>query len=141
MKASFILDNSISARPKPFFGNSIVKTTTECGLDPNADDEEVITLAHRKYAILVTTDAKFVHKCKAFQGRHRCMSGLVVLPDGEEIQIKILRDLKEGRKHLSYPQLDPVTWGLVRRENMLVRTRASGDPVVSELCSCPWNSD
>jgi predicted nuclease of predicted toxin-antitoxin system len=139
MKASFILDNSISARLKPLFGNAIVRTITECGLAPNADDGEVIALAFNKSAIIVTTDAKFVQKCKAFQGRHRCMSGLVLLPDGEETQVRILRDLKNGRKKLSHPKLDPVTWALIRSENMLVRTQASGHPTVSELCACPWS--
>lgn len=39
---------------KPDFRDGVTETTLECGLEPHADDMEVIDLASKRHAILVS---------------------------------------------------------------------------------------
>jgi hypothetical protein len=62
----FLLDHMVVGL-KPDFRESVTETTLECGLKPHADDMEVIDLALRRHAILVTVDVKIIQKCKDYQ--------------------------------------------------------------------------
>jgi antirestriction protein ArdC len=93
----FLLDHMVVAL-KPDFRDGVTETTLECGLEPHADDMEVINLASRRHAILVTVDVKIIKKCRDFQDRSSrgCLYGLLMLPDGILIQRRILEDIKTG---------------------------------------------
>lgn len=94
----FLLDHMVVGL-KPDFRESVTETTLECGLKPHADDMEVIDLALRRHAILVTVDVKIIQKCKDYQDRSArdCLYGLLMLPDGILIQRRIrTRDKEPG---------------------------------------------
>jgi hypothetical protein len=140
-KAHFILDNNVK-HLKQSFPKGTAKTSVEYGLQPNADDLEVIEVAWKKKTVLVTTDVAFEAKCGKFQWqRNACMYGLLLLPDGKEHQERILEDIRKGRKvfrHRHYQR--SVTWNDIREDNMSVNARVPGHPEVKELCDCEWKS-
>jgi hypothetical protein len=120
----------------------VTETTLECGLKPHADDVEVIDLALRRHAILVTVDVKIIQKCKDYQDRssRECLYGLLMLPDGILIQRRILEELRTGAKQMRHARYDrPLTWADVHDDNLLVKAHKSGDPDVEELCNCAWD--
>ncbi len=137
MNVPFLLDSSLSESLKTLFPGGNAQKTNACGLSQNADDIDVIDLAYARRAVLVTTDHGIVTKCKAFQKQHDCMYGLLILPNGIEVQRHILGDLRKERKKLRFHKLNqPLTWAKIRDYNFLVRTQLSGHPHVSELCDC-----
>jgi hypothetical protein len=137
MNVPFLLDSSLSVLLKSSFRGATVEKITECGLQQNADDMDVIDLASRRRAILVTTDNGIVDKCKAYQKQHGCLYGLFLLPDGFENQRRILDDFKGKRKRLRFHKIDqPLSWAKIRDYNFLVRAQLLGHPHVLELCDC-----
>jgi hypothetical protein len=127
---------------KTDFREDVTETTLECGLKPHADDMEVIDLASRRHAILVTVDVKIIQKCKDYQDRSSrgCLYGLMMLPDGILIQRRILEELRAGTKQMHHSRYDrPLTWADIHDDNLLVKAHRSGDPDVGELCKCPWD--
>lgn len=137
----FLLDHMVVGL-KPDFRESVTETTLECGLKPHADDMEVIDLALRRHAILVTVDVKIIQKCKDYQDRSArdCLYGLLMLPDGILIQRRILEELRAGTKQMRHSRYDrPLTWADVHDDNLLVKAHKSGDPDVEELCKCAWD--
>ncbi len=60
MKVPFLLDASLSESLKALFPAGNVEKTTACGLSQSAEDMDVINLAQRKGAVLVTTDQAIV---------------------------------------------------------------------------------
>jgi hypothetical protein len=73
---------------------------------------EVIDLAAIRHAILVTADIRILPKCKSYQDRSKdCLYGLQLLPDGIEIQRRLLSDLRQGTKQMRHARYDyPLTW-------------------------------
>ena len=138
----FLLDHAVLAL-KPEFREGITETILDGGLKPDADDMEVIELAAKRHAILVTTDIRILPKYKSYQDRSKdCLYGLLLLPDGIEIQRKLLGDLRQGTKQMRHVRYDyPLTWADVHHDNLLVKVHKSGDPSVEELCNCPWDED
>lgn len=138
----FLLDHMVLAL-KPEFREGITETILDGGLKPDADDMEVIDLAWRRHAILVSVDGKIIQKCKVYQDKSRsCMYGLLVLPDGLEVQKRLLGDLRQGTKQMRHARYDnPLTWADVHDDNLLVRVHKGGDPDVEELCNCPWEEE
>jgi len=113
---------------------------------PRLEDEEVIDCAFKREAILLTTEQRFIAKCREYQkflvGKgERCCFGLVILyPDTEFAQSRVLNDLKRGRKKIRYRNRMQ-SWQDVLDDNLVVRIQANGQPIVSELCDCPWNEE
>lgn len=107
----FLLDHMV-LRFKPEFRESITETILDGGLEPTADDMEVIDLAMIRHAILVTADVGIPTKCKTYQDRSGdCLYGLLLLPDGIEIQKRLLSDLRQGTKLMRHTRYDkPPTW-------------------------------
>jgi hypothetical protein len=138
----FLLDHAVLAL-KPEFREGITETILDGGLKANADDMEVIDLAAIRHAILVTADVGILQKCKVYQDRSRdCLYGLLLLPDGFEIQKRLLSDLRQGTKQMRHARYDrPLTWADVHHDNLLVKVHRNGDPGVEELCTCPWDED
>jgi len=144
----FILDNSLSDSLKPYFPSLSAKKTVEYGLKSNAkDNPEVVALAFRQKAILVTTDIKMVEHCKAYQRSlsrklaRKCVFGLLLLPDGDESQKRVLGDIKSGKRNLRHKQYKGhVTWEYVRTDNLVVNARTQ-DLQIQELCDCEWEGD
>jgi hypothetical protein len=133
----FLLDHMVVAL-KPDFRDGVTETTLECGLEPHADDMEVIDLASRRHAILVTVDVKIIKKCRDFQDRssRQCLYGLLMLPDGILIQRRILEEIKTSVKQMRHPHYDrPLTWADIHDDNLLVKAHKDGDPDVEELCN------
>lgn len=141
-RVMFILDNSVK-HLKQSFSEGASKTTVDCGLQPHAPDEDVIDLAFRERAILVTADAKFEGKCRKFQSkRNRCLRGLLLLPDGREQQERVLLDIRQGRRIMCHAhfKISP-TWEDIRKENLFVNARISGQLQLKDLCACEWEDD
>lgn len=143
-KTSFVLDANLSdSLILLFFTNrrSEAVTAKSAGLRKDADDLEVIDLAFRTRAILVTTDQYFANKCKQFQLQHGCMFGLIILPDGIEKQRRILDHIRRKKKVLRFHKLSrALSWADIKDFNFLVRARELGHPHVLELCNCEvWN--
>ena len=138
----FLLDHAVLAL-KPEFRQGITETILDEGLKPDADDMEVIDLAAIRHAILVTADIRILPKCKRYQDLSKdCLYGLLLLPDGIEVQRRLLRDLRPGTKQIRHVRYGyPLTWADVHHDNLLVKVRKSGDPSVEELCNCPWDQD
>jgi hypothetical protein len=68
--------------------------------------------------------------------------GLLMLPDGIEIQKRLLGDLRQGTKQMRHPRYDrPLTWADVHDDNLLVKVHKSGDPDVEKLCNCAWEDE
>jgi hypothetical protein len=130
-------------RLKAEFREGITETILDGGLEPTADDMEVIELALIRHAILVTADVKIPAKCKTYQDRSGdCLYGLLLLPDGIEIQKRLLSELRQGTKQIRHARYDkPLTWADVHHDNLLIKLHKSGDPDVGELCNCPWDED
>jgi len=134
-----VLDVNLSPELAAFFrGNAAL--TTELGLRPGADDFDVIGLASARHALLVTADQGFVRKCKIWQEQSRdCLYGLLLLPQGMELQKRIMTDIDRGRRRLLHPQFEgAVRWSDVHQANLLVQAHAEGSPKVNDLCKCPW---
>jgi hypothetical protein len=146
--SKFILDNCLSDSLKPYFPSGSVKRTIEYGLKSNAEDNpEVVALAFRQKAILVTKDIKMIEHCKAYQKTlsrkldRKCVFGLLLLPDGEESQKRVLGDIKSGRRKLHHKQYKgQVAWEYVRTDNLVVNARTP-DLQIQELCDCKWEGD
>lgn len=134
-----LLDVSVSPGLADFFHGDAA-LTTELGLRPGADDFDVIALAGDRHAMLVTADQGFIRKCKIWQEQNRdCLYGLLLLPQGIELQKRILTDIQRRRRKLLHPQFEgSVTWSGVHAENLLVQAHVEGFPHLSDLCQCPW---
>jgi hypothetical protein len=128
---------------KSEFREGVTETILDLGLKPDADDLKVIDLASRRHAILVTADVKIFQKCKAYQDRNKvCLYGLLMLPDGFEVQRRLLGDLRQRTKQMHHSRYDyPLTWADVHDDNLFVKVHKSGDPGVEEMCQCAWEED
>jgi hypothetical protein len=138
----FLLDHMVlSLRPE--FREGVTETILDLGLKHDADDMEVIDLAWRRHAILVSVDGKIIQKCKTCQDRSRsCLYGLLMLPDGGEIQKRLLGDLRQGTRQMRHARYDkPLTWADVHDDNLLVRVHKGGDPDIEELSNCAWEEE
>jgi len=136
----YLLDSSIPGDLKEDFPRGAATTSTECGLKNDADDMDVIGLAFERKALLVTADRESAHKCRTYQDRRqRCMFGLLILPQGIEVQRRLLAELSGGRKKLLHRQYDrQVNWMDVHDDNLAVVVHMNGNPAVTDLCNCPW---
>lgn len=98
----FLLDHMVLGL-KPEFREGITETILDGALKRDADDMEVIDLALIRHAILVTADVGILPKCTMYQDRSRdCLYGLLLLPDGIEIQKRLLSDLRQGAKQMRW---------------------------------------
>jgi hypothetical protein len=137
-----LLDMNLSTGLADFFHGDAA-LPTELGLQPRADDFDVIALASERHAMLVTADQGFTRKCKIWQEQRRdCLYGLLLLPQGIEFQKRILLDIQRRRRKLLHPQFETsATWSDVHDENLLVQAHVEGFPQVSDLCMCPWEEN
>jgi predicted nuclease of predicted toxin-antitoxin system len=95
----FLLDDNLSEVLTELLPGQNVRKTVELGLSPRADDLHVINLAFEQRRILVSSDIRFIPKCRSFQTKNNCcLWGLVILPNGIEHQRRILSDFRGGRK-------------------------------------------
>ena len=135
-----LLDINLSPELADFFPDGDAVLTTQLGLQPRADDMDVIELANRQHAILVTADCGIIRKCRRWQERHsKCLYGLLLLPQGIEFHRRILSDIRRGRRKLLHSEYDrSVTWQDVHDDNLLIQAHQQGFPRVGELCKCPW---
>jgi len=135
-----LLDINLSQELADFFPYGDAALTTQFTLKPRADDLDVIALASERHSILVTADQGFIKKCRIWQEQHRdCLYGLLLLPQGIELQRRILEGIKQGRRKLLHSQYEKsATWLDVHDDNLLIQAHREGFPQVRELCKCPW---
>lgn len=135
-----LLDINLSPELADFFPQGDAVLTTQFGLQPRADDMNVIDLANERRSILVTADQGFIRKCRIWQEQHReCLYGLLLLPQGIELQRRILANVKCQRRKLLHKQLErSATWWDVHDENLLIQAHQEGFPQVHDLCKCAW---
>jgi hypothetical protein len=62
-----LLDINLSPELADFFPQGDAVLTTQFGLQPRADDMDVIDLANERHSILVTADQGFIRKCRIWQ--------------------------------------------------------------------------
>ena len=137
-KRLFIIDHDLGDSIREYLPAGEVKRTTEYGLPSSAKDPSVVDLCTREEAILVTADAEFpVHFAKYQKAHNTCCWGLLLLPDGELNQIRVLQRFRDGKLQLSHPKLEKFTFEEARHSNLFVNLRAN-PPQVGELCDCEW---
>ncbi len=138
----FLLDHMVIGL-KPEFRGGVTHTTLEKGLKPDSDDVEVIDLAWKLHATLVTADVGILKKCKDYQAKRKaCLYGLLMLPDNIVIQKRLLADVRTGVKKMFRPGRNrPLTWGDINQDNLLVKLHRGGNPVIQRLCNCDLDRD
>jgi hypothetical protein len=136
---TFLLDEDVKTLV-PLFPKRRVKTLARVDLPPAASDDAVVLKAWNRQFTIVTGNGRDFRKAIAdFQQRGAshcsCLFGLVVLPNGEEVQKQLLFDFKALQTRLRFKG-KPITWKDVRRENYEVRLMKTGQARVTELPRC-----
>ena len=128
---------------KDEFRSEITATTLDLGLTPHADDMDVIDLASRRHAIVVTVDDEYPKKIRIYQEHAKtCLYGLLLLPDGIEHQRRLLTAVRQGTKQIRHTRCDrPLSWADIHADNFLVKLHKGSEPEVEELCNCSWDED
>lgn len=133
----FLFDWGVSLKLRRFFRPADVKSTEAFGLTQRAKDNIVVAVAEFNARTIVTHDKKLVRYVLEHQGDkelHRCLLGLVVLPNNAT-QESALRDVLRKRRILRYKD-NEIGWDAVWRYNLYVPLTRPGDPPISALCRC-----
>jgi len=133
----FIIDQNISPELKKFLAAG-TRTTTECGLPPQAPDPDALELCQQEHATLITADFGLPKHLDKYQKSHNtCGYGLFIVPIEQHRQIDLFKRMRTGKPKLKQPR-DPVfRFEDAGDDNLLVDLRAD-QPKVVELCSCKW---
>jgi hypothetical protein len=136
---AFLFDRDAS-KAASLFPKKRTKTLAAIGLSERAADSKIVQEAWRRYLTIVTCNGDdFVKHFLEFLGQTKktqCheMFGLVVLPNGYELQKRALRDietrLKFGRQK--------ITWADVHNRNYYVRVKRSGGAEVRTFRRCSY---
>jgi hypothetical protein len=134
-----LLDINLSPELADFSPDRDAILITELGLQPRADDMDVIDLANERHAILATADEDIIRKCQIWQERHReCLYVLLLLPQGIEFQRRILGDIRKGRRKLVHSQYErSATWLDVHDDNLLIQAHQEGPPAGARIVQMP----
>lgn len=121
----FLLDNDV-AKVAACLPKKRVKTLADVGLSEDASDAAIVKEAWRRGLTIITGNAKdFVREIENFQGqtsRTNCheMWGLVALPNGYELQKRILESFDERLRKAG------LRWADVADGNYLIRPTPAG---------------
>jgi hypothetical protein len=138
-EVTFLLDEDVKAL-KSLFPRKRVKTLAQVRLRPDSKDTDIVLKAwNRGFTIVTANGDDFRKAITDFQQRGvsecACLWGLVLLPSGEEVQRRLLTNLKAVERRLRFGGKS-ITWRDVRRENYEVRFPRSGPPRVVPLPRC-----
>lgn len=134
----FLLDWGVSPDLARFFKPADVKATTYFGLTDDAKDNAVVAVAEYNDRTLITHDKKLDRYVVEHQGQkelHKCLKGLILLPNDTEKETAVLRDIIGKRRALTYKG-KTITWDDVWRYNLYAPLTRPGDPPISALCVC-----
>ena len=133
----FLIDRS-AAKAATLFPKSRMQTSNSLDIAENASDEEIVRKAWLHRCTIVTANGDdFVAEICKFQKkqmRRVCheLNGLIVVPNEFEIQKQII---KIAHKKLRFGG-KPIGWPNVWSDNLYVRLRKSGSPIVNRFPRC-----
>lgn len=136
-KYGFLIDRDV-AKATALFPRKRTRTTLQVGLAENASDAKIVELACDRQWIIVTGNGDhFIEEILKYQKkieRKIChdLSGLVILPNGYEIQKRVVpgaeAKLRFGGKK--------ITWSDVWYRNYCVRILKDGSAAVTTFPKC-----
>jgi hypothetical protein len=127
-------------KPHRFFPKKRTKTLADIGLSESAADYRIVQEAWRRGLTIITGNGDdFVKQIQRFLSqtkRAECheMYGLVVLPNGYELQKRLLRDIEAGLRL----GREKITWADVANRNCYVRVKRSGGAEVRRFARCSY---
>lgn len=133
----FLLDRDV-VKATRFFPSKRTRTTLEMGLREDATDAQIVRVAWENQLIIVTGNGDdFTREILKYQKANQkkiChdMNGLIVLPNGFELQRHALRNI--GKKLRFGGKL--ITWPDVWSKNLSVRVSRHGEIVVRPFPKC-----
>lgn len=138
-KYGFLIDRDV-VKAATFFSHKRTRTTLQMGLAEDAADEAIVKLAwERGWTIVTGNGDDFTAKILKFQRKMEkkiChdLSGLIVLPNGFEVQKRALVGVEErlrfGGKR--------ITWAEVSSKNLCVKVLKNGSAEISTFPKCHY---
>jgi hypothetical protein len=139
LKYRFLVDRDVS-KASSFFPPKRICTIAKVGLSQDANDAQIVEAAWERGLTIVTGNGDdFIREINRFQFRTKSkfcreLFGLVILPNGYEIQRRVLPAL-EARLRLNGAR---VNWADVAYQNLSVRLKKDGTVDVTELPQCSY---
>jgi hypothetical protein len=136
---AFLFDRDAS-KAASLFPEKRTKTLADIGLSESAADSKIVREAwHRRLTIVTCNGDDFVKHfqkflCQTKKAECHEMYGLVVLPNGYELQKRALRDI-ETRLKLGR---EKITWADVADRNCYVRVKRSGGVEIRRFPRCVY---
>lgn len=136
-KYGFLVDRDV-AKSASSFPQKRTHTTVRMGLAEDASDEAIVRLAWERQLTIVTGNGDdFLREMLKFQSKTEkrdChdLFGLIILPNGFEIQRRVLAGIEQKLRFGS----QRITWADVWRKNYCVKVPKSGNPTISTLPRC-----
>lgn len=133
----FLIDRDV-AKAASLFPPKRTRTTLEMGLAEDAPDDAIVKLAWEREWIIVTGNGDdFIAEILKFQkttAKKSChdMSGLVILPNGFEVQRRVMQGIE---KKLRFGGKQ-ITWTDVWYKNYCVRVLKNADAEISTFPKC-----
>src|SRR5690348_8954301 len=136
---TFLLDEDVKGLVS-LFPKRRVKVLSDVHLRATATDMSIVRKAWNRQFVIVTGNGRDFRKAiDDFQQRGvggcSCLWGLVILPSGEEVQKRVLSDMKALERRLRFKG-KRITWTDVHQENYEVRVMRTGDAHVTEHPRC-----
>jgi hypothetical protein len=136
---AFLFDRDAS-KAASLFPRKRTKTLADIGLSESAADSKIVREAWQRGLTIITGNGddfvkhfqKFLSQTKKAECHE--MYGLVVLPNGYELQKRVLRDI-ETRLKLGR---EKITWADVANRNCYVRVKRSGGAEVRRFPRCSY---
>jgi hypothetical protein len=133
----FLIDRDV-AKAASFFPRKRTRTTLQMGLPEDTGDDVIVKLAWERQWIIVTGNGDhFIHQILKFQTKtekKEChdLSGLIILPNGFEVQKWLLREIE---KKLRFGGKQ-ITWADVWYKNYCVRVLKNGNAEITTFPKC-----
>jgi hypothetical protein len=136
---AFLLDRDVS-KVASLFPKKRTKTLADIGLLESAADSRIVREAWERGLTIITGNGddfvKHIHKFLSQTKRAECheMFGLVVLPNGYELQKRLLRDI-ETKLRLGR---EKITWADIANRNCYVLVKRNGGTEVRRFPRCSY---
>lgn len=136
-KYGFLIDRDV-AKAAVLFPRKRTRTTLQMGLREDATDAEIVEVACDRQRIIVTGNGDdFVTEILEYQRRTErkiChdLSGLVILPNGFEVQRRIVPGIEDKLRFSG----QRVSWSDVWYKNYCVRILKSGSAEITTFPKC-----
>ncbi len=141
----FLLDEDVKSL-LPLFPKKRVKTLAMLGLHADMRDDKVVIEAWKRGYIIVTANNRDFNRAVEKFLSHgpkrecRCLWGLVLLPNGQAVQQRLLKNLNDLESRL---RLDGkrTTWKEVHQSHLRVSVQRGGVLSVSRLRRCTYHQE